>query len=146
MPLPKEPSKPATTLNEIPPITAPRPKKPAKKTDASDTTTTTGKAPLTLAADNERLLLAQETLTSQLATYDLTQRSYALGGSSALSVAQAQTMLGGLSPQEFMRRHWQKLRCLAPAAPSALACAQACRPQFRPGPLRQASRAPPGRP
>ena len=27
---------------------------------------------LTLAADNERLLLAQETLTSQLATYDLT--------------------------------------------------------------------------
>jgi outer membrane protein TolC len=46
---------------------------------------------LTLAADNERLLLAQETLTSQLATYDLTQRSYALGGSSALSVAQAQT-------------------------------------------------------
>ena len=46
---------------------------------------------LTLAADNERLLLAQETLTSQLATYDLTQNSYALGGSSALSVAQAQT-------------------------------------------------------
>ncbi len=46
---------------------------------------------LTLAADNERLLLAQQTLTSQLANYDLTQRSYALGGSSALSVAQAQT-------------------------------------------------------
>ena len=46
---------------------------------------------LTLAADNERLHLAQETLRSQQATYDLTQRSHALGGSSGLSVAQAQT-------------------------------------------------------
>ncbi|WP_210639490.1 MULTISPECIES: efflux transporter outer membrane subunit [unclassified Pseudomonas] len=46
---------------------------------------------LTLAADNERLHLAQETLRSQLATYELTQRSHALGGSSGLSVAQAQT-------------------------------------------------------
>ncbi|WGO91565.1 efflux transporter outer membrane subunit [Pseudomonas viciae] len=46
---------------------------------------------LTLAADSERLHLAQETLRSQLATYELTQRSHALGGSSGLSVAQAQT-------------------------------------------------------
>ena len=46
---------------------------------------------LTLAADNERLQLAQETLTSQQATYELTQRSFALGGSTALAVAQAQT-------------------------------------------------------
>ena len=46
---------------------------------------------LTLAADNERLHLAQETLRSQQATYELTQRSHALGGSSGLSVAQAQT-------------------------------------------------------
>lgn len=46
---------------------------------------------LTLAADNERLHLAEETLTSQQATYELTQRSFALGGSTALAVAQAQT-------------------------------------------------------
>jgi multidrug efflux system outer membrane protein len=46
---------------------------------------------LTLAADNERLHLAQETLRSQQVTYQLTQRSHALGGSSGLSVAQAQT-------------------------------------------------------
>lgn len=46
---------------------------------------------LTLAADNELLQLAQETLHSQQATYELTQRSHALGGSSGLAVAQAQT-------------------------------------------------------
>lgn len=46
---------------------------------------------LTLAADNERLQLALETLRSQQATYELTQRSHALGGSSGLAVAQAQT-------------------------------------------------------
>lgn len=46
---------------------------------------------LTLAADNEHLQLAQETLASQQATYELTRRSYALGGSAALAVAQAQT-------------------------------------------------------
>ncbi|MBB2886310.1 MULTISPECIES: efflux transporter outer membrane subunit [Pseudomonas] len=46
---------------------------------------------LTLAADNERLQLAQETLRSQQATYELTQRSHALGGSSGLALAQAQT-------------------------------------------------------
>ncbi|AUG02695.1 transporter [Pseudomonas sp. 09C 129] len=46
---------------------------------------------LTLAADNELLHLAQETLRSQQATYELTQRSHALGGSSGLALAQAQT-------------------------------------------------------
>lgn len=46
---------------------------------------------LTLAADNERLQLAEETLTSQQTTYELTQSSFALGGSTALAVAQAQT-------------------------------------------------------
>ncbi|CAI8864420.1 multidrug efflux system outer membrane protein [Pseudomonas frederiksbergensis] len=46
---------------------------------------------LTLAADNERLQLAQETLRSQQATYELNQRSHALGGSSGLALAQAQT-------------------------------------------------------
>ena len=46
---------------------------------------------LTLAADNQRLQLAQDTLTSQQATFELTQRSHALGGSAALAVAQAQT-------------------------------------------------------
>jgi len=46
---------------------------------------------LTLAADNERLALAQQTLASQQATYDLTQRSHALGGAAGLAVSEAQT-------------------------------------------------------
>jgi multidrug efflux system outer membrane protein len=46
---------------------------------------------LTLAADKELLQLAQETLRSQQATYQLTQRSHVLGGASGLAVAQAQT-------------------------------------------------------
>lgn len=50
-----------------------------------------GTAWLTLAADNEHLQLAEDTLASQQATFELTQRSHALGGSAALAVAQAQT-------------------------------------------------------
>ncbi|TFY89053.1 efflux transporter outer membrane subunit [Pseudomonas kairouanensis] len=50
-----------------------------------------GTAWLTLAADNEHLQLAEDTLASQQATYELTQRSHALGGSAALAVAQAKT-------------------------------------------------------
>jgi multidrug efflux system outer membrane protein len=46
---------------------------------------------LTLAADNQRLKLAEDTLRSQQATYDLTKRSHDLGGSSGLALAQAQT-------------------------------------------------------
>jgi multidrug efflux system outer membrane protein len=46
---------------------------------------------LTLASDRDRLRLAQDTLSSQSNTYQLTQRSYALGSSSALSLRQAQT-------------------------------------------------------
>jgi multidrug efflux system outer membrane protein len=46
---------------------------------------------LTLAADNERLKLAQDTLASQQRTYALTGRMHELGASSALSLAQAQT-------------------------------------------------------
>ncbi|SDZ69709.1 outer membrane protein, multidrug efflux system [Variovorax sp. YR266] len=46
---------------------------------------------LTLAADNERLKLAQDTLASQQRTYALTARMHELGASSALSLAQAQT-------------------------------------------------------
>ncbi|KPZ27135.1 Outer membrane protein [Pseudomonas syringae pv. viburni] len=46
---------------------------------------------LTLAADNQLLKLAEDTLASQQQSYDLTQRSHALGGSSGLEVAQAQT-------------------------------------------------------
>ncbi|MFJ4142705.1 efflux transporter outer membrane subunit [Pseudomonas sp. NPDC089734] len=46
---------------------------------------------LTLAADNQLLQLAQETLNSQQKTYELTQRSHALGGSSGLALVQAQT-------------------------------------------------------
>jgi multidrug efflux system outer membrane protein len=46
---------------------------------------------LTLAADQERLRLAQDTLTSQRASYDLQRRSFELGGVSGLTLAQAQT-------------------------------------------------------
>ncbi|MGJ7504955.1 efflux transporter outer membrane subunit [Variovorax sp. ZT5P49] len=46
---------------------------------------------LTLAADNERLKLAQDTLASQQRSYALTGRMHELGASSALSLAQAQT-------------------------------------------------------
>ncbi|NWB96791.1 efflux transporter outer membrane subunit [Pseudomonas gingeri] len=45
----------------------------------------------TLAADNEHLQLARQTLRSQQATYELTRSSHALGGSSGLALAQAQT-------------------------------------------------------
>lgn len=46
---------------------------------------------LTLAADRERLKLAEDTLKSQLASYELTQRSYKFGTRSALDLRQAQT-------------------------------------------------------
>src|SRR5450830_832298 len=46
---------------------------------------------LTLASDQERLKLAQETLLSQSATYQLNQRSFELGVSSALTLRQSQT-------------------------------------------------------
>lgn len=46
---------------------------------------------LTLASDKERLRLAQETLTSQLASYELTHRSFQVGVNSALDLRQAQT-------------------------------------------------------
>ena len=46
---------------------------------------------LTLAADRERLKLAQDTLASQLASYELTNRSFQVGVSSAVDLRQAQT-------------------------------------------------------
>ncbi len=46
---------------------------------------------LTLAADGERLRLARETLRSQQASYELSRRTYELGGTSGLTVAQALT-------------------------------------------------------
>lgn len=46
---------------------------------------------LTLAADRERLKLAQETLTSQLASYQLIERRFEAGASSQLDLRQAQT-------------------------------------------------------
>lgn len=46
---------------------------------------------LTLAADRDLLTLAEETLTSQQATYELQQRSHALGNTSGLALAQAQS-------------------------------------------------------
>ncbi len=46
---------------------------------------------LTLAADRDLLTLAEETLASQQATYELQQRSHALGNTSGLALAQAQS-------------------------------------------------------
>ena len=46
---------------------------------------------LTLAADRQRLQLAQETLASREASYALTERIFALGGTSGLVLAQNQT-------------------------------------------------------
>jgi multidrug efflux system outer membrane protein len=46
---------------------------------------------LTLAADQERLKLAQSTFRSQSDSYGLTQRSYEVGSASGLSLRQAQT-------------------------------------------------------
>jgi len=46
---------------------------------------------LTLAADNERLKLAQSTLASQQRSYALTSRMKALGAGTALALAQSQT-------------------------------------------------------
>ncbi len=46
---------------------------------------------LTLAADQDRLKLAQDTLASQEQSYKLTQRSFEVGSASALDLRQAQT-------------------------------------------------------
>ena len=46
---------------------------------------------LTMAADQDRLRLAQDTLASQSRTYQLNQRSFELGAASALTLRQAQT-------------------------------------------------------
>ena len=48
---------------------------------------------LTLAADQELLRIAQATLDSQQASYDLTQRRFELGAVSALDVSQARTIV-----------------------------------------------------
>src|SRR5690554_2062642 len=48
---------------------------------------------LTLAADQERLALAQRTLESQRQSYDLTRRSQELGAASMLDLRQAQTLV-----------------------------------------------------
>jgi multidrug efflux system outer membrane protein len=46
---------------------------------------------LTLAADRDLLKLAEDTLSSQQSSYELQQRSHALGNTSGLTLAQAQT-------------------------------------------------------
>jgi len=46
---------------------------------------------LTLAADRDLLRLAEDTLSSQQASYDLLQRSHALGNTSGLALSQAQS-------------------------------------------------------
>jgi len=51
----------------------------------------TATAWLALAADMQRLKLAQDTLASQQKSFDLTQRAHALGAQSGLALAQART-------------------------------------------------------
>ncbi|WP_046114627.1 efflux transporter outer membrane subunit [Aquincola tertiaricarbonis] len=51
----------------------------------------TATAWLNLAADQQRLLLARQTLKARQDAYDLTRRAYELGGQSGLTLAQAQT-------------------------------------------------------
>jgi multidrug efflux system outer membrane protein len=48
---------------------------------------------LTLAADQAQLRLAEDTLSSRQASYDLLTRSHALGGTSGLALAQSQSSL-----------------------------------------------------
>lgn len=48
---------------------------------------------VTLAADQQRLRLAQDTLASQQISFDLTRRTFEIGTASALDVAQAQSTL-----------------------------------------------------
>jgi multidrug efflux system outer membrane protein len=50
---------------------------------------------LALAADRERLRLAQETLANQQESYNLTRSRFEAGGSSALALNQAQTTIDG---------------------------------------------------
>lgn len=50
---------------------------------------------LTLCADNDLLRLAQQTVASQRASYDLTKRSYDLGASAEQDLAQAETSVKG---------------------------------------------------
>ena len=51
----------------------------------------TATAWLNLAADQQRLLLAQQTLKARQDSYELTRRAFELGGQSGLTLAQAQT-------------------------------------------------------
>lgn len=61
MPLPKEPSKPATTLNEIPPISVPKTRKPARNTESAEIPSSAAKPPLVLASSNAPTAKAPET-------------------------------------------------------------------------------------
>ncbi|AMP13623.1 efflux transporter outer membrane subunit [Collimonas pratensis] len=69
---------------------------------------------LTLAADNERLLLAKDTLKSQQISYDLSQRSHAIGSTSGLdlSTAQASVEAAQVDLGEFTSRVQQDLNAL----------------------------------
>lgn len=69
---------------------------------------------LTLAADNERLLLAKDTLKSQQISYDLSQRSHAIGSTSGLdlSTAQASVEAAQVDLGAFTSRVQQNLNAL----------------------------------
>ena len=77
---------------------------------------------LTLAADNERLLLAKDTLKSQRISYDLSQRSHAIGATSGLdlSTAQASVEAAQVDLGEFTSRVQQDLNALNQLAGAAV--------------------------
>ena len=70
---------------------------------------------LTLAADSERLRLAQETLASQRESYALTQRSFEMGVASELDLRQAQTSVDAarVDSADFTSRVAQDRNALA---------------------------------
>ena len=82
---------------------------------------------LTLAADQERLQLAQDTLASQGQSYELTKRSAELGSSSALTLRQVQTSVDSArvdvaryTSQVAQDRHALALLIGAPVPPELL--------------------------
>ncbi|HWW99974.1 efflux transporter outer membrane subunit [Collimonas sp.] len=77
---------------------------------------------LTLAADNERRLLAKDTLKSQQISYDLSQRSHAIGATSGLdlSTAQASVEAAQVDLGEFTSRVQQDLNALNQLAGAAV--------------------------
>ncbi|HEX4855715.1 MAG TPA: PIN domain-containing protein, partial [Limnobacter sp.] len=67
MPLPKEPSKPATTLNDIPPIAAPKVKRATRKSEPEEPQQIAAKPGLSLASSNPGTARAPESRSTKTA-------------------------------------------------------------------------------